>query len=161
MAEVINSLQFDDIQFEDELRELIQERISEDDVYDIFDKEVNLIPFDDTVKKETQFPAITISVINPIPYSQTQEDIQIQPHTSFSVEVNVYTSGENRRRNNRKLSNIIIALLQSNGRLGEYYNRGLVLKECSELSYDVDNVSRWVIRMSGVCDNRLNLIYSI
>lgn len=161
MAEVINSLQFDDIEFEDELRKLIEARIAEDDVYDIFNKEVNLIPFDDTVKKETQFPAITISVVNPLPYSATQEDIQIQAHTSFTVELNVYTSGENRKRNNRKLSNILIALLQSNGSVGKYYNRGLVVSEFTELSYDVDKVSRWVIRMRGLCDNRLNLIYSI
>lgn len=161
MSEVINSLIFDDITLEDEFRELISKKISEDDVYNIFGKEIILVPFDETVNKETTLPAITFEIVNPTPYAFTKEDIQIQRHTSFTVEINIYTSGENRKRNNKQLRSVIIALMQSNGSLGTFYNRGLVLKEDSRLNYEVEKTERRVIRFTGVCDNSTNLILSI
>lgn len=161
MSEVINSLIFDDVTLEDEFRKLISAKISEDAVYDIFGKEINLIPADDTVNKETTLPAITFEIVNPIPYIPTKEDIQIQKYTSFTVEINIYTSGENRKMNNKKLRSVLIALLQSNGSLGTFYNRGLILREDSRLNYEVEKTERRILRFSGVCDNSTNLILSI
>ena len=161
MSEIINSLIFDDITLEDEFRALISKKIAEDDVYNIFEKEINLVPFDETVSKETTLPAITFEIVDPVPYAPTKEDIQIQRYTSFTVEINIYTSGENRKRNNKQLRNVLVALMQSNGSLGTFYNRGLVLREDSVLSYEVEKTERRVIRFSGVCNNNTNLILSI
>lgn len=165
MTETINSLYFDDVDFDKAIRRLVKSRLAEDDIDEMFGKEVKLLTLDaqnDITK--AKLPAIYLQVVNPTPYEMTQEDIQIQAHTRFTVEINVYTSGKNQKVNNMKLCNILIRLMQSNGYIGthdDYYVRGLKLQENTEVSSLVADTTRRVMRFSGVCDNRTNLIYSI
>ena len=87
-----------------------------------------------------------------------EDDTQLQRYTPFTIEINVYTSGDSKVLKNRQLCNIIIAILQSNGPLQNYYCRGLKLEENSELDSLLDSAYRRVIRMSGLCDNSQKLI---
>jgi len=157
MAE-INSYYFDDITIENEFRSLLKQRFVEDDVYELYDKEINLIPMDVDLKSKVSLPAVTFSIfqgesINP-------DDKELQTYIPFTIEVNVYTSGESKVLKNRQLCNIIIQILQSNGPLPsqEYYCRGLRLQENTEVNSLLDSAYRRVIRMSGLCDNNLKLI---
>lgn len=165
MAETINSLYFDDVNFDKAIRRLVKSRLAEDDIDEMFGKEVKLLTLDaqnDITK--AKLPAVTLQVVNPTPYEMTQEDIQIQAHTRFTVEINVYTSGKNQKIQNMKLCNILLRLMQSNGYIGahdDYYVRGLKLQENTEVSSLVADTTRRVMRFSGVCDNRTHLIYSI
>lgn len=158
MRQVINDLYFDDTVVDGELRKLIESRISDDDVYAIFNREINLLALDDKLSTKTTLPAIVLRVVNPVPYDETQEDIQIQRNTRFTVELNVYTGGSNKSLNNMKLCNVLIRLLQSSGTLGEYYCRGLKLQENNEASSLISNTCRRVLRFRGICDNALKLI---
>lgn len=152
----INSLIFENIDVDEDFRWLLKSRFAEDDVFDLFNNEVNLIPFETDLKQKVDLPAVSLSifqngVLNP-------DDSQLQTYTPFSVEINVYTSGKDRVLNNAKLANIIIRLLQSNGQMPRYYCRGLRLEENSEVGTFLDNAHRRVIRMSGLCDNSRKLI---
>lgn len=152
----INSLYFDDITVENEFRNLLKQRLSEDDIFKIFDNEVNFITMDFDGEQEVDLPAITIYVYQNSSF--TKDDEQIQAYSYFTVEINVYTSGDNKVLNNRILCNKIIQLMQSNGPLETYYNRGLKLEDNSEVGSVLDSAYRRVIRMSGICDNKLKLI---
>lgn len=152
----INSLIFENIDVDEDFRWLLKSRFAEDDVFDLFNNEVNLIPFETDLKQKVDLPAVSLSifqngVINP-------DDSQLQTYTPFSVEINIYTSGKDRVLNNAKLANIIIRLLQSNGQMPRYYCRGLRLEENREVGTFLDNAHRRVIRMSGLCDNARKLI---
>ena len=152
----INSLIFENIDVDEDFRWLLKSRFAEDDVFDLFNGEVNLIPFETDLKQKVDLPAVSLSifqngVINP-------DDSQLQTYTPFSVEIDVYTSGKDRVLNNAKLANIIIRLLQSNGQMPRYYCRGLRLEENREVGTFLDNAHRRVIRMSGLCDNARKLI---
>ena len=152
----INSLIFENIDVDEDFRWLLKSRFAEDDVFDLFNNEVNLIPFETDLKQKVDLPAVSLSifqngVINP-------DDSQLQTYTPFSVEINIYTSGNDRVLNNAKLANIIIRLLQSNGQMPRYYCRGLRLEENREVGTFLDNAHRRVIRMSGLCDNARKLI---
>ena len=155
MAE-INDLYFDDIGVEDDFRALLKLRFAEDDVYSLYNKEINLVPMDTDLKSKVNLPAVTISVFQR--QSINRDDNQLQAYTPFTVEINVYTSGDNKALKNRQLSNIIIQILQSNGALAHYYSRGLMLEENNEMNTVLESAYRRVIRMSGLCYNKQKLI---
>ena len=90
--------------------------------------------------------------------SINKDDEQIQRYTPFTVEINVYTSGDSKVLKNKQLCNIIISILQSNGKLPNYYCRGLFLEENTEVNSLLESAYRRVIRMSGLCDNSLKQI---
>ncbi len=155
MAE-INSLIFNDLEVEDDFRWLLKQRFSEDDVCNLYDKEVNFIPMDSDLKNKVELPAVTFSLYQSI--SINPDDEQIQQFTPFTAEVNVYTSGDSKVLKNKQLCNIIIAILQSNGQLPNYYCRGLQLEENSEVNTLLESAYRRVIRMSGLCGNNRKII---
>ena len=155
MAE-INSLIFNDLEVEDDFRWLLKQRLAEDDVFNLYDKEVNLVPMDSDLRNKVELPAVTFSLYQSI--SVNPDDEQIQQFTPFTVEINVYTSGDSKVLNNKKLCNIIIAILQSNGQLPHYYCRGLQLDENNEMNTLLESAYRRVIRMSGLCDNNRKVI---
>lgn len=155
MAE-INSLIFNDLEVENNFRWLLKKRFAEDDVYNLYDREINFIPMDSDLKSEIELPAVTFSLYQN--RAINADDEQLQRYTPFNVEINVYTSGDSKVLKNRQLCNIIIALLQTNGMLQSYYCRGLVLEENNEVSTLLDSAYRRTIRMSGLCDNQQNLI---
>lgn len=152
----INGLFFNDIEVENEFRWLIRQRLLEDDVDTLFDKEVNFIQMDSDLTSKIELPAVAFSIFQG--KSVYQDSEQIQRYTPFTVEINVYTSGDSKVLKNRELCNKLIALLQSNGPLQTYYNRGLYLDENNEVTTILDSAYRRVIRMSGLCDNQTKLI---
>lgn len=152
----INSLIFNDLEVEDDFRWLLEQRFAEPDIINLFKKKINFIPVDFDIKNKIDLPAITFNIFQG--KSIQPDDYQTQQNTPFTVEIEVYTSGKNRITNNRKLCNIIIQLLQSNGQLPNYYCRGLYLEENRETGTLLDSAYRRVIRMSGLCDNEQKLI---
>ena len=152
----INSLIFENLDVDSDFRWLLKQRFAEDDVYELFDKEVNLIPLESDLKQKPSLPAVTITIFQN--ESIQSDDEQLQAYTPFVVELNVYTTGSGRVEKNMKLCNIIIQILQSNGTLPHYYCRGLKLESNDEVGTFLDNAYRRVIRMSGLCDNNHKLI---
>ena len=155
-----NTLYFDDEYLDTQFRNIIQQRISEDDIFDIFNKEVYLKPLDDTNNDLTKLPIIEFELYTNSPSESNIDDVQLELYTPFTVEINVYTGGEDKRRNNMKLCNELILTLQQKQPLGEYFSRGLFKRSNNETTSSIDNVCRRTIRMSGNCDNRLKLIKS-
>lgn len=152
----INDLIFENLDVDSDFRWLLKQRFAEDDVFDLFGNEINLIPLDSDLQEKVDLPAVTLSIYQRS--SLNPDDNQLQAYTPFSVEINVYTSGDSKVVKNMKLCNIIIKLLQSNGPLQNYYSRGLRLDENNEVNTFLDSAYRRVIRMSGLCDNSRKLI---
>lgn len=156
MAE-INDLIFNDLEVENDFRSLLNFRFVEDDVLDLFDKEINFITMDADLSNKVDMPAVTLSIFQG--ESINEDDEQLQKYTPFTVEVEVYTSGDSRVLKNRELCNIIIKILQSNGALEHYYCRGLKLQDNREVGTLIDTTYRRVLRFSAICDNEQKLIY--
>lgn len=154
--EEINSLMFDNITVEQDFRWLLKQRLKEDDIFNLYKREINLITMDYDLKNKIELPAVDITVFQS--RSINSDDVQIQAYTPFTVEVNVYTSGKNKVLNNKTIGNAIISVMQSNGQLPHFYCRGLMLEENRAVGTLTDSAYRTVIRLSGLCDNRLKLI---
>ena len=153
----INSLIFNDLEVEDDFRWLLKQRFAEDDVYNLYKREINFVPMDTDLTNKTELPAVTLSLFQS--QSIYRDTEQVQGYTPFTVEVNVYTSGDSKVLKNKQICNIIIAILQSNGRLPNYYCRGLQLEENKEANTLLESAYRRVIRMTGTCDNAQKLIF--
>lgn len=153
----INSLIFNSLEVYDNFKWLLEQRLIEDDVYELFDrKDVNLVPLDVEGDADVDLPAVTLEV-NQNGYIN-KDDVEIQRYTPFTAEINVYTSGSNKVRSNMELCNIIIRILQSNGQLPNYYCRGLRIEDNRPVNTFLEGAYRRVIRMSGQCDNFQKLI---
>lgn len=152
----VNSLFFNDIEVENDFRLLLKQRFAQDDVYKLYKREINFVPMDTDLKNKVELPAVTFYIFPESPINE--DDEQIQGYTPFTVEIDVYTSGDSKVLKNREFCNKLIALLQSNGPLQTYYNRGLYLEENNEVTTILDSAYRRVIRMSGLCDNQTKLI---
>lgn len=154
--EEINSLMFDNITVEQDFRWLLKQRLKEDDIFNLYKREINLITMDYDLKNKIELPAVDITVFQS--RSINPDDTQLQAFTPFTVELNVYTSGKNKVLNNKTIGNAIISVMQSNGQLPHFYCRGLMLEENRAVGTLTDSAYRTVIRLSGLCDNRLKLI---
>ena len=147
---------FDNITIEQDFRWLLKQRLKEDDIFNLYKREINLITMDYDLKNKIELPAVDITVFQS--RSINPDDIQLQAYTPFTVEINVYTSGKNKVLNNKTIGNAIISVMQSNGQLPHFYCRGLMLEENRAVGTLTDSAYRTVIRLSGLCDNRLKLI---
>ena len=147
---------FDNIAVEQDFRWLLKQRLKEDDIFNLYKREINLITMDYDLKNKIELPAVDITVFQS--RSINPDDIQLQAYTPFTVEINVYTSGKNKVLNNKTIGNAIISVMQSNGQLPHFYCRGLMLEENRAVGTLTDSAYRTVIRLSGLCDNRLKLI---
>lgn len=154
--EEINSLMFDNITVEQDFRWLLKQRFKENDIFNLYKREINLITMDYDLKNKIELPAVDITVFQS--RSINPDDTQLQAFTPFTVELNVYTSGKNKVLNNKTIGNAIISVIQSNGQLPHFYCRGLMLEENRAVGTLTDSAYRTVIRLSGLCDNRLKLI---
>lgn len=152
----INDLIFNDLEVENDFRWLLKQRFAEDDVYDLYNREVNFVPIDSDLSNDVELPAVTLSIYQGKPLNI--DDNQIQTYVPFTIEINVYTSGDSKVLKNKQLSNIIISILQSNGKLPHYYCRGLYLEENNEVNTLLESAYRRIIRMTGLCDNNLKQI---
>lgn len=153
-------LYFDTDLLDSDLRALIGSRIVEDDVFDLLGEELTLLPEDYDLRLYSKLNAISLDVFGALPYLETQTDAEIQNHSSFSVEIEIYTKGTNKKKNNRKLQNIIIELLQNPVQMASYKNNGLILVEVNEGDALIEDTFRSVLRFSAICDNAVKYIYS-
>lgn len=147
---------FDNITVEQDFRWLLKQRFKENDIFNLYKREINLITMDYDLKNKIELPAVDITVFQS--RSINPDDTQLQAFTPFTVEINVYTSGKNKVLNNKTIGNAIISVMQSNGQLPHFYCRGLMLEENRAVGTLTDSAYRTVIRLSGLCDNRLKLI---
>lgn len=158
----MNELYFNDILLESDLRALIGAKMGEDDMFDLFNGEVNIVPIDTEGKSYSNLNAITLAIVSPSAYLTTRDDLEIQNHTMFTVEIEVYTTGKDKIINNKKLCNTLIQLLQKPQKLKNYFNSGLILEDYAQgLGTMVENTTRSILRFSGLCDNRNLSIYSL
>lgn len=157
----INDLKFNIQDIEDDIREVLKKYLRKNDVVTYFGSEIYIVPMEVDLVDKSKLPAVEIFVTNDGSVKEYQEDIQIQYATDFTVEINTYTTGNKKRRDNMKLANYIIDILQTSQKLSHFYCRGLRLEQDRELSSITEGVNRRVIRLSGRCDNNQNLIYSI
>lgn len=151
-----NSLYFKDIEVEEDIRALLKKRFKENDVYALFKNGVNIVPIDSDLKSKVRLPAVTVSVFQQRAISPDNQEFQRV--TPFTVEINTYVSGDEKVTKNRKLTNIIIQILQATGMMAHYYSKGLFLEENTEMNSMLESAYRRVIRMSAICDNSLKLI---
>lgn len=154
-----NSLYLDAELLENDLRKIIRTAIRKKEAIKQFG-EIYLVPADTDLNEKILFPAVSIEVHKNGPYALTQEDIEVEPFSRFSVTVETYTNGSNKRSMNMRLAQFITSILQTNQQLENYYNRGLKLDQERELSSFIEGVSRRVVRFSGVVDNASKLIYN-
>lgn len=152
-----NSLFLDIELLENNFRDLIKSNIKTKESIDFFG-ELYLIPMDSDLNSKSRFPSIYIEVSKNGPYTPAQEDIEVEPYSRFSVTVETYTTGSNRKSKNLRLARFITYILQSRQQLNDYYSRGLRLDQEQELSSFVDGVNRRVLRFSGIVSNASNLI---
>lgn len=154
----MNKLYLDEDLLEDDLRKVLRVAIKSDEAKAEFGT-IHLIGKDSDFNQDTHFPAISLSLTKNAPLANFQTDIDIEPYTRFSVTVETYTSGKNRRSTNIRLAQFVTFVLQLRLQLDNYYTRGLQLDQEQELSSFVDNVNRRVLRFSGAVDNASKLIF--
>ena len=152
-----NNLFLDAELLESDLRQAIKSKIKTKDAVDFFG-EIHLAPIDSDLNSKSKFPSVYIEITKNGPYTPAQEDVEVEPYSRFSVTVETYTTGSDRRSMNMKLARFITYILQTRQQLTNYYNRGLKLDQERELSSFVDGVNRRVLRFSGVVDNASKLI---
>lgn len=157
----MNSLIFDDIALTEDLRQALDALFRTEEMLRISENGIRLLPCDfNNTDPLPEFPAVGLEVISPSVYEPASDNAEIQGYTSFSVEINIYTSGENRQLNNKRIANAIIALLQSHLYMSHYSSSGLQLESKEFVTALVDNTSRQVIRMSALCDNSMLRIFN-
>lgn len=154
-----NVLHFDTELLESDLITMIKKNIKTKDVIKTFG-EIHLVPMDSDLNSQIEMPAVWLTVQNDGVYSYAQEDLEVEPFSRFSVTIETYTNGNNRRTLNMKLARFIENLLQTNQQLKNYYNRGLRLDYERELSTFVEGANRRQARFSGIVDNASKLIYN-
>lgn len=155
---VINSLYLDSEMLEDDLRNALKKAFRNKDIINYFGSEIYLIPMNVDFTPTTKLPAVFIEVEKSGTYTNAQEDIQVEPFSRFTVNVETYTNGDDKRRKNIKLAQLVESVLQSNQQLDNFYNRGLRLEQDRELSSIIDGVNRRMIRLTGLSDNEKKLI---
>ena len=158
MTNIINSLFLDIEKLEDDFRAILKSSLRNKDIINHFGSEIYVVPMNVDFTPKTDLPAIYIQLQKNGVYRNTQEDIQVEPYSRFDLLVETYTTGDDKRRKNLQLAEMVTRILQTNQQLGNYYNRGLKLEQQRELSSIVDGVSRIQIRLSGVMDNEHKLI---
>ena len=158
MTNIINSLFLDIEKLEDDFRAILKTSLRNKDIINHFGSEIYVVPMNVDFTPKTDLPAIYIQLQKNGVYRNTQEDIQVEPYSRFDLIVETYTTGDDKRRKNLQLAEMVTRILQTNQQLDNYYNRGLKLEQQRELSSIVDGVSRIQIRLSGVIDNEHKLI---
>lgn len=154
----MNKLYLDEELLEDDLRKVLRTAIRSDEAKAEFGT-IHLIGKDSDFNQDTAFPAIWLTVTKNAPLTNTQEDIEVEPYTRFSVTVETYTSGKKRRSINIRLAMFVTYALQLRLKMDTYTTRGLRLDSEQDMGDVTDNVCRRVLRFSGVTDNASKLIF--
>lgn len=146
-----NTLVFDEIKFDNQVRGILNDLFLTDECYSIFNSDIELKPLDSEVRSNSYFPCVTLFIINQGADSLSSDSLQIQNRTRFTTEINIYVSGNNKKANNIKLSKIIEQKLQN--------LLGLRFLQNQEINSEVDSVSRRQLRATNVIDNTTGIIY--
>lgn len=148
-----NSIYFDSVTIDSDIRDVIVAAISAEKLPKVSDNAIYLLPYDyNYTDPLPEFPAVSFDVVNP--YTRNVDNTQIAGYTDFSIEINIYTAGENRKLNNNKIALALVALLQSHLYMAHYSSSGFKLESMEFVTSPIDNTSRQVIRMSATCDNK-------
>lgn len=150
--ENMNTIVFDELKLDNRIRDILNNLLTSDECYLIFDKDIELKPLDSYVKSDSYFPCVTLEIINQGVDTKTSDSLQIQNRTKFSVEINIYTAGNNKKANNIKLSTLIEKELQN--------ILGLKFLQNQEINSQVNEVSRRLLRATNIIDNTTNIIYN-
>lgn len=115
---------------------------------------VKLYSPDEVSNTTTQFPCVSFEIFGHETVESAADLCGIDYYTRFSVEVNVYTKGKNKYSNCLNLANAIIKSLQDPVYMDkEYLTKGLLVREKTRTPYLDNEICRFTIRLSGMCDN--------
>lgn len=148
----INTLVFNEEELDNQFRAFLSTLLAEDKCYDIFSNDIDLQPLDSEIKGDTYFPCVTLNVIKRENDKSSQDSAQMQNRTRFVTELNIYTSGENKRLNSKKLAYILEQELQE--------QFGLNFDFDEEVTSEVDDVCRRLMRATNVIENSTGIIYN-
>lgn len=147
-----NSLIFDELDFHDSLASCLKLFLQRDEIFEMFDKEVKIASIDTDTISSVMTPTISIDVTSS-PYTETSDSWELQNHSNVYVDINIYTSGNDKNRNNKKLRNLLVAYLQKNIKIGDYWSEGLLVDYNDFTLSVVEGISRGLIRFNMLCDN--------
>ena len=103
----MNELIFDDITLVGDLRRAFEGLFKTESMLTVAPNGIHLLPYDyNNTDPLPEFPAVSIEIISPMVYEPASDNAEIQGYTDFSVEINVYTSGDD-----RKLTTIALRML--------------------------------------------------
>lgn len=159
-CECKNTLYFDELDFYSDLRSLLEEFFANDDIFNIFGKEVKVASIDTDTISAVMTPTVAIDVTSS-PYTPTSDSLELQNHSNVYVDINIYTSGEQKNTNNKKLRNLLVAFLQKNMKIGKYYSEGLLVDYNDFTLSVVTGVSRGLIRFTMLCDNANKYLFRL
>ena len=146
-----NTVVFDELAFDERVRSLLSELLVGEECYSIFNTDIELKPLDSYVTPDSYFPCVTVAVFNQGADVYTSDSMQIQNRTKFTLEINTYTIGETKRKDNIRLAKLIEQKLQS--------VLGLSFLQNQEINSEVSTVSRRQLRATNIIDNVSNIIY--
>ena len=106
----LNDLQFNIDTLELDIRETLRKYLRKDEVTDYFGSEVYIVPMEVDLVDKSKLPAIEITVSDEGAVRNAQEDTQIQYMNDFMVEINTYTTGEDKRQKNIKVYNVCVTM---------------------------------------------------
>ena len=119
--------------------------------------DIELLSPDDVDFFSPRFPCVSLEVSGQNTYGYGDYE-EIEYHTRFDVELNVYTVNANKYKLGLAISNEIVKFFQEKMIVGEYYSRGLLVQEKTRTMSPNEELCRFVIRFSGKADNRNKLI---
>lgn len=155
----INNLYLDLQLIEDDIREALGKFLRSKNFRDLFKKEVYIIAEDTDLNEQTKTPAVQIELTNDGIYDRAQEDINIQVYSHITLAINVYTSGELKVSDNKRLTSIITRFLQLNQKLTNYYSYGFKIMQERAVSSLLDDTDRRLVRFRALVDNDKKKIY--
>ena len=147
-----NTLYFDELDFYNNLRETLVSFFANDEIFDMFEKEVKIASIDTDTISAIMTPTVSIDVTSE-PYTLSSDSLELQNHSRVDIDINVYTSGELKNTNNKKLRNLLVAFLQKNMAIGDYFSEGCLVEYNDFTLQIVTGVTRGLIRFSMICDN--------
>lgn len=142
---MVNSLYFNDIKVLNGIYEILNTFVTtNEEIYNIYNKDIKIVDDDDSIIDLTYFPTIYYTIALSSPFTKTSDDRQIQNHTNFTTVIEIYTDGENRATNNRKISQLLIR------ELGRYNFK--LLEQRADNAY-TNEQSRRILRFQNIFDN--------
>jgi hypothetical protein len=147
-----NRLYFDELDFYENICKTLKTFFRTDEIFGIFKKEVRIASMDTDTISATMTPTISVDITSS-PYTETSDSLELQNHSRVYIDINIYTSGKEKNLNNKKLRNLLVAYLQKNMAIGDYYSEGLLVDYNDFTLSMVDGISRGLVRFTMICDN--------